>query len=676
MAMARRSGNILLGAYLIGLAGGVLSFGAERRCWIESMVGDVKIRREGSVKWLNARVKLPVKQKDAIRTFVESEAVIATSEGTKLRVSENSTVELATFVQGRKGDNKTNVKILSGDVMSNVKKLVSKGSSFQFETPTAVASIRGTRVGFRVSGSQTDILVYEGRVYVTPKGSRTGAELTSNQMTSVVEGQKSVTVSALDTSTATESDTTDTSSASDTSGPEILLNSPDDGQVAWPGVEIVVSGRVDPPGARVTANGRPVNVSPRGTFRVSLTAPLEEGEHVLTVEATIAGQSGSESRTIVVEPAPSSLVLSVATPNDGSLVSAPVIPVSGMVTPGAVLTVSNIEVPVSVNGSFAKDIHIPAEEGVVTIEFEATLGDERKYESRTVEYRSLETGISLIIEQPVDRALVCDSRVPVAGRIRPDDAELFANDKRIPARNGRFSDFAMIPQEPGEHEIEFEVSTEENSRTFRRSVRYDPAQESRCNVDPPMIQPGSLPYSTLQRRLSFTVFDRTPHDEITFYTVVDGSRDSETGPSGGQFFMDLEEGSHEYRVYAEDLGGNKSSVVAGRVRYMPKTLYVRVRKPGGYEVVRVPPGTPDGEFDRPEYTVDFVVENVPDDDPQLLREVKVVNQATGQTVTERDFTEVDFDFDVELTRGKNPILIEVRDVSDRIATQQATIELR
>jgi hypothetical protein len=83
----------------------------------------------------------------------------------------------------------TKVSILNGTVLSNVKKLVNSGSKFEFETPTATASIRGTQVGFDVSSDKTLIKVYEGEVMVTPKGAKAAISVKTNQMTTVVKAR-------------------------------------------------------------------------------------------------------------------------------------------------------------------------------------------------------------------------------------------------------------------------------------------------------------------------------------------------------------------------------------------------------------------------------------------------------------------------------------------------------
>jgi hypothetical protein len=99
------------------------------------MVGDVKVQRNKSPKWIDARPNMPLKENDAVRTFVESEAVVQFGDGSQISLKENTTLELSGLSRDAGGADKTGVKILSGDLMANVKKLVHKGSKFESEAP-------------------------------------------------------------------------------------------------------------------------------------------------------------------------------------------------------------------------------------------------------------------------------------------------------------------------------------------------------------------------------------------------------------------------------------------------------------------------------------------------------------------------------------------------------------
>jgi hypothetical protein len=158
--------------------------------------------------------------------------------------------------------------------------------------------------------------------------------------------------------------------------------------------------------------------------------------------------------------------------------------------------------------------------------------------------------------------------------------------------------------------------------------------------------------------------DRTTNDEITFYKVTDGSRESETGRPNSNFTLNLEEGMHKYAVYAEDLAKNRSPQITGQVTYLSRSFVIKMRKPLGTDVVRIPPSSPAGRF-LPQYTVQFTILNVPDDDRRLIKEVSVTNLATHKTVTQRNILDLDMEFDVELQRGENPMSIDILDVLDR-----------
>ena len=116
---------------------------ARERVTIKSIVGKAEVRSPKTGKWRPARIGMSVKMKWDVRTFVESSLELQFSTGTTLKLGENSVVNLSTLLQDKgAAATKSNVKVASGQVWANVKKLVSKKSKFSFETPTAVAAIR------------------------------------------------------------------------------------------------------------------------------------------------------------------------------------------------------------------------------------------------------------------------------------------------------------------------------------------------------------------------------------------------------------------------------------------------------------------------------------------------------------------------------------------------------
>ncbi|MGD9202296.1 MAG: FecR family protein, partial [Chitinispirillia bacterium] len=572
-----------------------------RKCVIKSIVGDVKVRRGKSPKWVKARPNISLKESDAIRTFVESEVNIVTTEGSNLVIGENSTLELSDFSVNRGGITKTGVKILNGNVMANVKKLVNKKSKFEFETPTAVASIRGTRVGFDVLKSKTSIKVYEGKVYVSPKGSRKGAELKTNQMATVSKGQKEIVVvvmsektdennkntqdslkAAVDSSSVADSgsirisdstavpdsgssgyivpdssyydseslrtadssgavndESNQTIDADSTEGSENILGSnkklelsifsPENGQVVLPGIQLVIRGKVVPAAASLRINGTSIAVSDNGEFKMNFTTPKEPGQYEIEIDAGYDNETKTAIRRLLIKAISKDLQIVVNEPVNGSIVNKPSIKVSGFVTPGAEIAASGINIPVGSNGFFSNEIPIPDEEGEMLVEIEAILDQESKIVTRNVTYKPAQEEIILSVFNPTEKQILCTNKLLIKGTVRPVSInEISVNGTAINARNGIFSGFIMLQGDQGAQEIEFEAVNEDQSKVLNRTVYFDPVSKT-CNKDIPVIQPTYMPFSTKNSRLTFTVYDKTLFDEVTVFTSIDGSSDSETG---------------------------------------------------------------------------------------------------------------------------------------------------
>lgn len=662
------------------------SFGQSRICTIKMLIGDVKIRRGSAAVWIDAKPRMRLAEKDAIRTFVESEAELETSEGSIIRIGENSTIELSSL-QGGKDVQKTKVKILNGNVVSNIKKILNTKSSFDFETPTALASIRGTVVGFEVTGEKTRIKVYEGNVLVFPLGSNKGTELHDNQMTSVAKGQTSIEVTKLEEkapagildsalqkadSAKTPSDSGDSSLSGDSaSALALTVSSPKDGAYAPPSDYITISGSVSPLTASVEINGKSVTTGSGGTFTFSLAAPSNVGEFIVTITARSDDKVKTVTRTVML--AAPSLDLAVSTPVNGQQFNKPLIPVSGKATAGAEVTVTppGVRIPIMSNGAFSTQAPLPDEEGEYTVEIEAVYGSGTQRIIRKVMYKP---ECRFVIVQPVNRQTVTSTIITVTGEVNPvKGAEITVQGRRMTIRpDGTFSGMITIPDQEGEVQLDFDVYAGGKSQTITRTIVYKRAVDTYA----PVIQ-GNLPKYAKQRQICLPVYDRTPDDEITFYYEIDGARDYQKGSSNSSFCFNLEPGIHAYAVWSEDRMKNQSQRLTEKIAYVETSAwYIKMRKPAGEEVIRLPPSPPERQFD-PTYVVDFSIENLPGDDMRLVREVRVLNQATGKSLTQSVFTDHYLDFEIALKpRSTNIIVIEVQDCNGNKKVQQAVIHLR
>ena len=372
----------------------------ERVCIIKSMVGSVQIRKGASPQWRDARINMPLSEKDAIRTFVESEAQLETSEGSIIKMSENSTMEVSRFRGNATGEQSTKIKILTGNLFSNVKKIASSKSDFSFETPTATASIRGTQLGIEVNNQATAVKVYEGIVMVVPAGSSSGSEVKANEMTTVKKGQRTVSIEKLTEKApvvetgsiapvdSAKKDSTAVAKA-DTIKPvpkELILTvtQPAEGQkLDQP--SIPVNGTVTP-GASVSASGIMIPVTATGSFSGKIPIPDEETSMSVQIEASLESKTKSVTRTISYAPA---VKLSVNTPAERATITTTSITVSGTVTPkGAEVQVNGKPASVIAStGQFSATVTVADVEDEYQIEITASSGGKSMSMTRSIIYK-------------------------------------------------------------------------------------------------------------------------------------------------------------------------------------------------------------------------------------------------------------------------------------------------
>jgi hypothetical protein len=601
-------------------AGIVWPQSSKREATIQSMIGSVKVRKGDSQIWKDARPKMQLKEKDALRTFVESQVEIMTTEGTVVRVEENSTLELSAFKQFENGAQSTKITILNGAVFSNVKKLLTTSSKFEFETPTATASIRGTKVGFEVSPEKTSVKVFEGEVMVTPKGASNAISVKTNQMTVIVKDQKTPTVEVL-----TERDKKSIGNPDSVHKDTMHLDSANFQQIKSDSLK-KDSARVGSVSDTTSAKG-------------------------------LANKNGADTLASVQTPM---LTLAVSTPSDNQIFSLPSIPVIGTTTPGADVSVNGIRCQVNSNGSFSAKIPIPDEENAITLDIESALKGAVQRVSRQIIYKPTFT---LTVGLPQNQQMVNATSVSVAGQVSPAKAEVTVSDIKIPVLpGGKFAGFVSIPDEEGQVNIVFEATYQGASKSETRTVVY----KRLIDANKPSIQPTQLPKIASVNELCFTVFDKTPDDEITFFTSIDGSSTMESGQPNSNFCLQLQEGVHNYMVYAEDKAHNRTQPLSGSIGYLKSRPVLQVRKPSrSPEVVRVPPGRPGDAF-KPIYTVEFSILNLPDNDMRVIKNASMKNESTGQLLTQKDLIDNTLDFDIELQRGENRMTIQVTDINNNV----------
>ena len=152
---------------------------------VKKIVLDVTYKKAGQSDWEDAKTGLPLQDGEEVKTGPKSLALILFSDGSGLlRVRENSVLH----IYGKRENNKLNKNTLidKGVVGFEVNK--QGDDEFKFTTPTAVASIRGTKGYTEVTGDNTggntNFFLEEGIMDITC-GTKTSTRLTAGNVAQV-----------------------------------------------------------------------------------------------------------------------------------------------------------------------------------------------------------------------------------------------------------------------------------------------------------------------------------------------------------------------------------------------------------------------------------------------------------------------------------------------------------
>jgi hypothetical protein len=128
-------------------------------------LGKVEVQSSGNNAWEKAKPNRPVFEGDIVRTAVKSRAEITLKGGGKIRIGENSELELneasvKPMVKNFKA------KLKKGNVFVSAKAAFGEKKNVQLRMPTAVAAIRGTKYRAKAGEDESEVLVYNGKVDV------------------------------------------------------------------------------------------------------------------------------------------------------------------------------------------------------------------------------------------------------------------------------------------------------------------------------------------------------------------------------------------------------------------------------------------------------------------------------------------------------------------------------
>ena len=141
-------------AVLILCAAVVSAQGQEQVAFVLSINGKLEIRHTSTAEWIAAKTKDPLYNGSQLRTATGDKAIIIyPASGSRVLVYENTTIEI--HVEGTGAGAKPSVertRLLVGEIYNQAR------GNYEVETPSSVASVRGTDFNVR-STPQLDTFV-------------------------------------------------------------------------------------------------------------------------------------------------------------------------------------------------------------------------------------------------------------------------------------------------------------------------------------------------------------------------------------------------------------------------------------------------------------------------------------------------------------------------------------
>ncbi|HID38026.1 MAG TPA: hypothetical protein EYP36_00730 [Calditrichaeota bacterium] len=256
---------------------------------IKFAIGKSELLPGGKTNWQPITVGMSVQQGDRLRTALNARIELEMPDGSVLKISENSVFDVKELkTQEEDREDRMSFTLWAGNLWASFKKVISGRQSREIETPSAVVAIRGTIIEMDVANdATTTVRVVEGKVSVKSRDAGGEVIVESNQQTTVQRGKKPTPPKAF---------SQDAQGQSPGTGDFVFEVNTAKLQITDPAVlsaGVLVEGRVSP-GARLIANGKPLQVAPDGNFRGRV--PVQEGLNAIKVTAELRGQR--QTRTI------------------------------------------------------------------------------------------------------------------------------------------------------------------------------------------------------------------------------------------------------------------------------------------------------------------------------------------------------------------------------------------
>jgi len=134
---------------------------------VTRLAGPVQVRAKAQSEWADANLGQVLQPGETLRTLKGGKVQLLFPQNTIVLIKENSVLSVKDLSEGGGGK----VKTLVGGFLFNLQEALSPGSTFEVETPSALAVVRGTRFGVDVEFDGTTTFTgYDGEFEVTAEG--------------------------------------------------------------------------------------------------------------------------------------------------------------------------------------------------------------------------------------------------------------------------------------------------------------------------------------------------------------------------------------------------------------------------------------------------------------------------------------------------------------------------
>ncbi|MFC1560931.1 FecR domain-containing protein [Candidatus Latescibacterota bacterium] len=123
--------------------------------------GTLEYRESAADDWVNGKPKTPLYNGNQLRTGTGDKAIVFYNTGTRVLINENTTIEIQAEVETAGGKPTVErTRLILGEIYNRAK------GNYEVETPSSVASVRGTEFDALTDGDTDTYVGYEGLIEI------------------------------------------------------------------------------------------------------------------------------------------------------------------------------------------------------------------------------------------------------------------------------------------------------------------------------------------------------------------------------------------------------------------------------------------------------------------------------------------------------------------------------